>query len=647
MNGALYTGYKTFSYRLAERIGGGGEGDVYAIHGDSASVVKVYKEYPDPAKVEKLRVMVTLASDTLLQFAAWPIDIVEDQAGRVSGFVMRKLEGYVPLHMLFTPLDRKKLFPDKGYNFLVHVARNLAVAFQKIHHHGIVVGDVNEANILVNDKGMVAMIDCDSFQIIDNGRYYYCEVGMLRYTPPEILNGGSFQNVIRTANTDNFSLASLIFQLLFLGRAPFTGINPGTQEIDEETAIKQHVFAYSLRQTNKKLFPPKNTLELSTMHQGLTDAFHQAFEQIPGRPDALKWMTELTELAKSLVNCGHSKLHFFPRKSVQCPWCYFKQTANIHYFIDDSGLTSNPELSNLNEFINGFKIEQLNVKTLSKNFSHSHSGLIARKIPKKYYLLKYVDWVVYVLLTILTIFLCSFNGPWAAAGIFALIMYFNFSPAKRNLEAELKSRRQAFSTLKYSFEALVDSYNKLPDLIRYKETLMQLESAVNAFKNLPDELQREKRRIEETHYQTKLNKFLQQFEVLYYPIPTFGPAKKKLIYNNGIRTAAEVLLIKKIKIPGIGSVNEQILLDWRRQVGAGFVYQPDQHFLQLENAAADDAVVKKKTTLESSIKKLYQQHMTYKRSITSTLATYEKKHEQLLPLISQADLDLKAFEKLK
>lgn len=381
------------------------------------------------------------------------------------------------------------------------------------------------------------------------------------------------------------------------------------------------------------------------MPQGLIDAFHQAFEQIPGRPDAFRWMTDLTELAKSLINCGNSKLHFFPKKLGQCPWCKFKQTANIHYFIDDSGLRSSPELSNINEFINGFRIEPLTIKTLSRNFNHS--GLIAGHIPKKYYLLKYVDWAIYIICIISTIILCSYNGTWIAAGVTGLIIYSSFSPTKRMLEAELKARRQAFSTLKYSFESLINSYNNLPDFIRYKETLKQLENAVNAFKNLPDELQRERKKIDEVHYQMKLNKFLQQFEVLYYPIPSFGLAKKKLIYNNGIRTAAEVLLIKKIKIPGIGPKNEQILLDWRRQVGAGFIYQPDQRILQIEHAAAAEAVVKKKATLELSIKKLYQQHNIYTNSIISTLATYEKKYEQLLPVVSQADLDLKAFEKIK
>lgn len=133
---------------------------------------------------------------------------------------MKKLVAFVPLHMLFSPMDRKKVFPDKGYNFLIHVARNLATAFHQVHQLGIIAGDVNEANVLVSKTGMVALIDCDSFQIKNGNRYHFCEVGIPRYTPPELLERGSFDQVVRTENTDSFSLATLIFQLLFLGRAP-------------------------------------------------------------------------------------------------------------------------------------------------------------------------------------------------------------------------------------------------------------------------------------------------------------------------------------------------------------------------------------------------------------------------------------------
>src|SRR5579863_5562747 len=111
MTGTIYKGAKSNTYTLTSRIGGGGEGEVYSIKEDNTLVIKIYKEILSRDKTEKLTYMASVATDELLLFAAWPIDIVRDKSDRICGFVMKKLEGYVQLHMLFTPGDRKKIFP--------------------------------------------------------------------------------------------------------------------------------------------------------------------------------------------------------------------------------------------------------------------------------------------------------------------------------------------------------------------------------------------------------------------------------------------------------------------------------------------------------------------------------------------------------
>lgn len=242
MSTAVYTGLNGMRYTPGRKLGQGGEGMVYEVREDHGLVIKIYNHVLTQERIEKLAYMASISSPELNKFAAWPLDLVRDSHGKAIGFTMRKLVAYVPLHMLFSPMERKKLFADKGYNYLVHVARNLAMAFYKIHQMGIIVGDVNEANILVNPSGMVAMIDCDSFQVKNGKRYHFCEVGVPRYTPSELLEKGSFNNVVRTVNTDAFSLATLIFQLLFLGRAPFTGINQTKDDLDEEKAIRTKEF---------------------------------------------------------------------------------------------------------------------------------------------------------------------------------------------------------------------------------------------------------------------------------------------------------------------------------------------------------------------------------------------------------------------
>ena len=61
--------------------------------------------------------------------------------------------------------DRVVEFPGKNWDFLLNTARNCAAAFDVVHATGAVMGDVNERNFLVQPNGMVALIDCDSYQI--------------------------------------------------------------------------------------------------------------------------------------------------------------------------------------------------------------------------------------------------------------------------------------------------------------------------------------------------------------------------------------------------------------------------------------------------------------------------------------------------
>ena len=78
---------------------------------------------------------------------------------------MTKMVGARPLHELYGTTNRRRHFPDVGWHHLVLAARNTAAAFHTLHSANIVVGDVNQGNLLVDKQMCVRMIDCDSFQI--------------------------------------------------------------------------------------------------------------------------------------------------------------------------------------------------------------------------------------------------------------------------------------------------------------------------------------------------------------------------------------------------------------------------------------------------------------------------------------------------
>src|SRR4051794_39149835 len=95
-------------YTITRPIGKGGEGTVYEISGQPDLVLKIYTDKLDAAKARKLELMASFTQAKVKEYAAWPLDTVKDNRGNTVGFVMKKLVNFIPLHMLFSPMDRKK-----------------------------------------------------------------------------------------------------------------------------------------------------------------------------------------------------------------------------------------------------------------------------------------------------------------------------------------------------------------------------------------------------------------------------------------------------------------------------------------------------------------------------------------------------------
>ena len=643
MTGQNYSGIRGKSYSSGRELGRGGEGAVFEIKENTSLVIKVYSEALQKEKVEKLNYMASMQDAELDKFAAWPVDVALNSSVQVCGFIMRKLEGFVPLHMLFSPMDRKKLFPDKGYNFLVHVARNLATAFHKIHQSGIVVGDVNEGNILVNASGMVALIDCDSFQIRQGNSYHFCEVGITRYTPPEILEKGTFEQIVRTTNTDSFSLAILIFQLLFLGRHPFTGTNITSEDIDEEKAIRSKEFAYSLRRINKKLSPAKNSFQLKSLTPGIIDLFHQAFEAEEGRPLPARWVQELDTLSKELITCSETKLHLYPKKLQECPWCQFKERAGIVFFLDDNYLKAIPELSNIEQFINGFKPEKIELKKLSGEYRTGN--LKASPIEKQFRVKKKLIQLISVLGLIGSLLLGIINPSYIFAGFAATSILYAFLPWRKHLRQELERRKNYFSSLKTQFTALVKQHNTPHDLTKYNDGSKNITKLIANFQALPAEFGEKKKIIEEKHYKNQYQLFLEQFDIRTHPIASFGASKKLLLLNHGVQNAADISKLNTIYVRGIGPKNIQTLLDWQRQMGSAFTYRPDYNAINNEIQSAANDIAIKKQHMEAEIKREYKSLHYFRTNIMSSIAAIEHQHNDLAVKLYQAELDLEIFQK--
>jgi DNA-binding helix-hairpin-helix protein with protein kinase domain len=322
--------------QLGDELGRGGEGSVFEVDGNPALVVKVYHKLPlADDQLAKLRAMTSVWSAELEQIAAWPRTILFDPVQhKPCGLLMSKMEGARQLHELYGTSGRRRYFPDVGWHHLVLAARNAAAAFNMLHSAGIVVGDVNQGNLLVDGKMCVRMIDCDSFQITRDGKSYNCPVGSPHFTPPE-LQGQRLRDVVRTANHDHFGLATLIFHLLFVGRHPFAGRYRGIGDMPIEKAIAENRFAFSRNRAATQVDPPPASLLLDDLPKSIGDLFEAAFRPAPGgtRPSPQQWIQELELLIRRRRACDIDPMHVFAPESLRCPWCKIEDVGGPSFFV--------------------------------------------------------------------------------------------------------------------------------------------------------------------------------------------------------------------------------------------------------------------------------------------------------------------------
>ena len=320
---------------LGRCLGQGGEGAVYSVPMWPRSVAKIYARRPDEQTSRKLGAMVQLGTEELVSSAAWPQGLLLDPRTRKAvGFLMPRVDGHREIHALYGPTARKAAFPDASWAFLVRVARNLAAAFDTVHRHGHVIGDVNQGNVVVSRKATVRLIDCDSFQITHLGQTYPCRVGVPLFTPPE-LQGQRLDRVQRTHEHDRFGLAVLVFQLLFMGRHPFTGRHP-SRVVPVEAAIREGLFAFGQAARGQGWEPPPFSLALEDVTRPVADLFERAFGPRAAaggpRPTAADWVLELEALEAQLVICGDDPRHAHAPANGPCPWCRIENDGGPSFF---------------------------------------------------------------------------------------------------------------------------------------------------------------------------------------------------------------------------------------------------------------------------------------------------------------------------
>lgn len=335
------------------KLGGGGEGVIYRVRGERALAAKVYHN-PTAEQGDKLLAMFKHPPDDPMHdighaSIAWPVDLLTSpETNEIVGFLMPFASDTFRAMDLFVPRSRLEKCPLFTYQYLHRTARNIAAAMDALHAAGVVVGDVNESNMLVTREALATLVDTDSFQIRDSsGKLYRCGVGKPEFTPPE-LQGFNLREVNRTPEHDRFGLAALIFQLLMEGAHPFSGQYHGEGDPPSiEARIKAGEFPFG--NASGSYSPPPNAPSFDILNPALCELFITCFQTghvNPGkRPSASQWYMALQAAESDLKKCRKNSQHRYGAHLKRCPWCErAEKLGGRDYFPSRLALTTGAHL---------------------------------------------------------------------------------------------------------------------------------------------------------------------------------------------------------------------------------------------------------------------------------------------------------------
>ena len=595
---------------LGTELGRGGEASVYEVTGRADTVAKIYHKPPGPEKAAKIAAMVASPSDRLLNIAAWPIGTVHQNPGTVvCGLLMPKLSGFQEVHTLYGPKSRLTHFPNATWPFLVHAALNAARAFAVIHDLGHVIGDVNQSNLHVSDKATVKLIDCDSFQISQNGHSYLCEVGVPTHTPPE-LQGQPFRSITRTPNHDNFGLAVVIFQLLFMGRHPFSGQFLGPGEMSIEKAISEFRFAYGAGAAARQMRPPPATLPLVAASDQVATLFEGAFApggaKAGGRPRAQDWVIGLSAVAKSIKSCSRNTGHQYLAALPQCPWCEVESKSGIVLF--------NAVIIGARMSAGTFDLDAIWLQIravphpgplppLAAPTVQVMPSLVVREARQQRLTRR---WICYGAITLLGTITAAGFGTAAAltlviiTAVICILIASSFanSPCKK-LRPQ---RQQVLKAAETQFQFTEQRWTREAASQGFEAKYRELEAAKGQLAGLEAQRQSRLRQLDLDRANKQLERHMDRLKIQDVSIDGIGQGRVATLQSYGIETAGDIVENTILSIPGFGPSLTSRLMAWRWVHEQKFVFNPNVGVNPADVAVVEQEFTALKMKLEQELR---------------------------------------------
>lgn len=592
---------------LGARLGSGGEGSVFDTPDLAGGLVaKIYHEALPVHKQAKLHAMASLGTSYLRTISAWPLCTVRElSSGQVAGFLMPKIAECEPIHHLYSPAQRKQFFPKADYAFLISAARNVAAAFDSIHAHGHVVGDVNQGNLVVRADSIVRFIDCDSFQITVGRTRFPCEVGVQHFTPPELQNIKSFHAVARTPNNDTFGLAVLVFHLLFMGRHPYAGIYLGPGDMPIEKAIAEFRFAYGAGSQARDMDTPPNALPLSLVTPEIAGLFERAFTEIgsqTGRPNAGEWVAALDVFRKQLRTCSADHAHKFPAHLSTCPWCEIEARSGMQFFLPmlSPGIVAADESATIEQVWQ--RIRAIQSPPRMPSYIERDLQLTASALPRE---LRIKTLIYRTSLGAGLLVLGAALAKWPALAplwMSAAAALIGFGVPHDPCAPVRAERALALRKAIKQFHEMMARYCQLAETHAFSDKLRQLVQVKATLDGLHRRHQLARLKLRESVRDAQLRKYLSGFLIVNAKIGLIGPGRKATLASFGIETAADVSAAMLARVRGFGETQKAEMLAWRAGLEAKFLFNPTRGVDPQDDQALATQFAVQKSSLDTTLR---------------------------------------------
>jgi DNA-binding helix-hairpin-helix protein with protein kinase domain len=630
--------------RLTGLLGQGGEGAVYEIASSTEYVAKIYPQPLSPERSAKLQVMSAYSNQNVKHFSAWPVGLVFTKAGNAPiGLLMPKISNRKDIHKLYSPKSRRAEFRRADWRLLVRACINTSKAFGAIHSTGCIIGDVNEGSVLVAEDATVRLIDCDSFQVISNGRRFACEVGVETFTPPE-LQGKNLREVTRTTNHDNFGLAVMLFLLLFMGRHPFSGRFLGKGDMPIAKAISELRFAYSAMRADVQMDRPPGTPPLSIVGDEVAFLFERAFAQQMiqgGRPEPIEWVQALSNLEKRLKQCGANPSHWH-HNATSCPWCPMEASNGVELFpfVYNTTTGSTLDLTTLWRQIGALNGPGPTPEIQPRSPQPSEEALA---LAGSYRRANVLAFGLALIVGAVGVF-GGLNAPAPLLILFGALLSFFGARKWLDKSSDIYKFRDAQARTQSVWLQAHKQWTERTGSRSFDEKKQALLRLKQAIEYLPTLRTTKLDQLRKSLKQAQLIRFLDQFEIDKAQLDGIGDGRKRTLQSYGIETAADLLNTAVESVPGFGPVLCGTLYNWRRSLEAKFTFNPATGVDRRDIDKIEHEITNERRKLEQAVRDGFGELIQLNARILNTRNQLKGPVEAAYAAYLQADINYKTAE---